>query len=801
LQWLWPWARKEISRRQNFAALHAHTSVTILVEPAYGFVRSGRYPAKLGNHHRRVSIIIMTVGKKISLLPALSLGGILLISAVFLHGLDNVYDAASYGTVNTVPSLLVLDRLDGALADSRINLLKSLSVHDAAMAVGFEQEVSKSRQALESALNDYGVLVSDDKDKTLLEAERTDAAAYFRVNDQVLELLRAGKQSAGVDLLIAQFATIKKLKADFAEHRAYNETLGKQGAAEALQSRSTARWLGLLLALATMAVLALIGFMIVRTLTRQLGGEPAAVAAVAGKVATGDFSSRIDLRPGDGNSLFATVAKMQEDLKLRLESAGREAAENARIRTALDRVSAGVMLADNDGKIIYVNDAALNIFRQHGAQIRAGAPQFDPARLLGTPLDSVLRLPQGLGTTHSEELAFGEATLRIVANPVHAADGSRVGTVVQWLDRTQELRIEQEVNVMVAQAIDGDLTARLEESGKDGFFKTLAEGMNRLIGNMADVVRAMASAAAEVSTGADEISRGNLNLSQRTEQQASSLEQTASSMEQMTSAVRNNADNAAQANQLAVAARDQAERGGKVVGSAVAAMGEINVASKKIADIIGVIDEIAFQTNLLALNAAVEAARAGEQGRGFAVVASEVRNLASRSAAAAKEIKALIQDSVGKVSEGTKLVDESGKVLGEIVMGVKKVTDVVAEISASSREQASGIEQVNKAVTSMDAGTQQNAALVEQASAAAQALMEQAANLSKLISRYQVGGAPTRGGIASGAGTAAPKSRPPATERRSAARPWSGKAASSAAATTEAPAPKAAAGGDQWTDF
>jgi methyl-accepting chemotaxis protein len=271
-------------------------------------------------------------------------------------------------------------------------------------------------------------------------------------------------------------------------------------------------------------------------------------------------------------------------------------------------------------------------------------------------------------------------------------------------------------------------------------------------------------------------------------------------MEQMTSAVKNNADNAAQANQLAIAARDQAERGGNVVGAAVTAMAEINVASKKIADIIGVIDEIAFQTNLLALNAAVEAARAGEQGRGFAVVASEVRNLASRSAGAAKEIKALIQDSVGKVSEGTKLVDESGRVLGEIVIGVKKVTDVVAEISASSREQASGIEQVNKAVTSMDAGTQQNAALVEQASAAAQSLMEQATNLSKLISRYHVGGTSTAAGTVPKAVTSAVKPRQAAAERRTGPRPWSGKAASSAA-VTEAPAPKAAAGGDQWTDF
>jgi methyl-accepting chemotaxis protein len=259
-------------------------------------------------------------------------------------------------------------------------------------------------------------------------------------------------------------------------------------------------------------------------------------------------------------------------------------------------------------------------------------------------------------------------------------------------------------------------------------------------------------------------------------------------MEQMTSTVKNNADNAAQANQLASAARDQAERGGSVVGSAVAAMGEINASSKRIADIISVIDEIAFQTNLLALNAAVEAARAGEQGRGFAVVASEVRNLASRSAEAAKEIKALINDSVGKVTEGTKLVDESGKVLAEIVGRVKKVTDVMAEIASSSREQASGIEQVNKAITMMDDVTQQNAALVEEASAASQALTEQASNLTQLISRYKL----------PAVAHSAPEEARGAPERRSPNRPLTGKrpapaAAHAATAPRPAPVPRSGA--------
>jgi len=291
---------------------------------------------------------------------------------------------------------------------------------------------------------------------------------------------------------------------------------------------------------------------------------------------------------------------------------------------------------------------------------------------------------------------------------------------------------------VVGRAVEGDLTSRMGVSDKSGEFKALAGSVNSIVQAMMEVVAGLTQTCRAVQAGAEEISRGNLALSRLTEEQASSLVQTTSSMEQMTARVKNNADSAVQANQLAVAAQEHAERGGSVVGSAVAAMSEISAASSKIAEIIGVIDEIAFQTNLLALNAAVEAARAGEQGRGFAVVASEVRNLASRSAGAAKEIKALIQDSVGKVSEGTKLVDESGKVLGEIVTRVKKVTDVMAEIADSSREQASGIEQVNRAVTSMDGMTRQNAALVEEATAAAQALKEQAMSLMQMMGHYRL---------------------------------------------------------------
>jgi methyl-accepting chemotaxis protein len=466
------------------------------------------------------------------------------------------------------------------------------------------------------------------------------------------------------------------------------------------------------------------------------------------------------------------------------------AEENLRVKIALDNVSTGVMIADNERNIIYTNKAVVNVLTSAEADIRKQLPNFSASRLVGTNIDVFhkdpshqARLLSTFTSSYTANLVISGRSLRVTANPVINDKGERLGAVAEWLDRTAEVAVEQEVSSLVEAAVMGDFSQRIDVAGKEGFFKALGEGMNKLmdtsetslnevarvlnalskgdltetitaeyfgtfgqlkddsnatVENLKELISGIKTAVDSINTAAKEIAAGNTDLSQRTEEQASSLEETASSMEELASTVKQNAENAKQANQLASAASVVAVKGGTVVGEVVHTMSAINESSRKIVDIISVIDGIAFQTNILALNAAVEAARAGEQGRGFAVVAGEVRNLAQRSAAAAKEIKQLISNSVEKVEGGTRQVEEAGKTMEDIVTSVKRVTDIMAEIAAASVEQSSGIDQVNQAVTQMDEVTQQNAALVEQAAAAAESLEEQSNGLADSVSVFKL---------------------------------------------------------------
>ena len=465
------------------------------------------------------------------------------------------------------------------------------------------------------------------------------------------------------------------------------------------------------------------------------------------------------------------------------------AAENARIKQALDNVCSNTMVADNDCNIIYLNNAVQQMFSTAQQDINQDLPNFDASNLMGQNIDIFHKNPQhqrnllkDLTTTFDNLLSVGGRTFRIIANPINDDNGVRIGTVVEWADRTDEVAIEQEIDKLISAANNGDLSQRITTDDKQGFFLNLSNGLNSLIGiadevisdvanifdgmakgdltqqmqgdyqgsfgklksdanativKLTEILSGISQSASTVTSGAEEIAQGNADLSQRTEEQAASLEQTSSSMEQMTETVKQSAENATLANDLAITATATAKQGGQVVEQAVSAMDAINDSSKQIADIISVIDEIAFQTNLLALNAAVEAARAGEQGRGFAVVAGEVRSLAQRSAGAAKEIKELIRDSVNKVTDGTNLVNQSGETLNEIVQASTKVANMISQISSAAAEQSTGIQEVNKAVLQMDEMTQQNAALVEQVSAAGDAMADQARSMRQQLAFFQ----------------------------------------------------------------
>ena len=339
----------------------------------------------------------------------------------------------------------------------------------------------------------------------------------------------------------------------------------------------------------------------------------------------------------------------------------------------------------------------------------------------------------------------------------------------------------------------GDLEAQIDLQSGDN--SSMLFAMKAMRDNLADIVQQVRNGTDTMATASSQIAAGNLDLSSRTEQQASSLEETASSMEELTSTVRQNAENAGQANQLAVTASEVAQRGGDVVSEVVETMAQINASARKIVEIIGVIDGIAFQTNILALNAAVEAARAGEQGRGFAVVATEVRSLAQRSAAAAKEIKSLIGDSVDKVESGSKLVGQAGETMDEVVASVRRVTDIMGEITAASQEQSAGIEQVNQAITQMDQVTQQNAALVEEAAAAADSLQEQAASLSEIVSVFRVNGSSAK------KRTSAPKSSAAKVVKLASRAPVLAKPAKQLATPARQAAVASAGGAGDWEEF
>jgi len=524
-----------------------------------------------------------------------------------------------------------------------------------------------------------------------------------------------------------------------------------------------------------LAIAIVIALIITWLLSRLITNSLNWAVHLANEISKGNLKNDIQAKSTDEmGHLFDSLSHMQTELNNNIETERVISRENARVKTALDNISGNVLVIDNKDKIVYVNHMAQQLF-----------DRIDQLSLETGSISNVLThdvFKSEYQECDKETLKYGANTVLVTSNKIFAEDGELLGKVYEIEDKTFELSMESEIANVVSLAMSGELETKIELSNKTGFFATLSSNTNELlsivenalmslnesmqtlaegdltrdieqvnvgifgevesaaaktVSQLRTITQKISSSARVIDEISQEISQGNANLSMRSEQQAAALEQTAASIAELTSTVAENSSNSIQANDLAKEAQTVAQDGGGVINDAIIAMQEINESSTKIADIIGVIDEIAFQTNLLALNASVEAARAGEQGRGFAVVATEVRNLAQRSATAAKEIKELINDSVKKVETGTKLVNESGKSLTEIENGVKKVVDIIGEIAAASEEQSRGIQEVNVAVTSMDTLTQQNAALAEEVTAASINLSERSTIMQQDVSFFK----------------------------------------------------------------
>ncbi len=483
--------------------------------------------------------------------------------------------------------------------------------------------------------------------------------------------------------------------------------------------------------------------------------------------------------------------------------------EVGRLNTAVDGMTTNLMMADEEGIIVFLNPALRKMFERRENDIRRVLPSFDLRTIVGANIDIFHKNPTHQRSILADtskfpmqaEITVGELQFSLTALALKDNEGNNIGTAVQWIDITDERSAQKQIESLISSAIKGDLTHRIDVSTYEGFtknlgtninslmdeiskpldetinvvkalaegdlrekvdgeysgqFAVLTESINSSLENLVGMVQTISNASSNVFNVAREIAAGNSDLSQRTESQASSLEETAATMEELTSTVQQNSKSSTEATEKANEAMEKAKNGGEVVGKAVESMEEINKSSKKIADIIGVIDEIAFQTNLLALNAAVEAARAGEQGRGFAVVAAEVRNLAQRSATAAKEIKGLINDSVDAVTRGAKLVDDTGETFNVLIDAVQEVRAMVSNIDSAGKEQAGGISEISKAVSQMDEMTQQNAALVEEAAASSKSMEDQAQELITQVSFFKVADGDDLGGAPAGRSTSSP---------------------------------------------
>lgn len=520
-----------------------------------------------------------------------------------------------------------------------------------------------------------------------------------------------------------------------------------------------------------------LSFLLAQLILRPVQGISGAVK----KLSEGDVEAEVPYT--DLSDEVGEMARALVELRADLVQA-------SRALSGMEKATSNIMMADPDLNITFMNDSQAKMLRNAESDLQKVLPNFRVDNLMGQNIDQFHTNPahqrQLLGAlekSYGTQIKVAGRTFDLFANPSFSKNGQRLGTIIEWIDRTAELAIAEEIKDIIDAASAGDLDSRINLGGKEGFFLEVSEGINNLatvmqdVANelavslnalaagdltsridadyegifkqlkddynttaekLADIVGRIKGISVDVSGNSNEMAESSAGLANRAEQQASTLEETAASMEQLTSTVKANADNAREVNNSAVSTRDIAEEGSRVANDAGQAMEKINESSRKITDIINVIDEIAFQTNLLALNAAVEAARAGDAGRGFAVVAQEVRTLAQRSAQSSKDIKVLIDDSSKQVSDGVDLVQTAVGSLQQIYDAIDNVADTIGQIATASSEQATSLDELNQAVMEMDSMTQQNASMAQQSRNVSQIMQEKSAELSEMVSFFKI---------------------------------------------------------------
>ncbi len=648
---------------------------------------------------------------------------------------------------NDIPSVQYLGEVRSQLGEFRTYELAQLSMLDQPEKVAdYNKRMDDTAAVVREQLAAYAKLPAGAKERELYRAVQADVDGYFAANAKLREAATAGDGVVARQISDDQSRPLRrKAFEDLKALGAYSSSLmqDKINNANATHRNSMLAIIAVVVLLVVVA--ATLAVVISRAVTGPLGKALHAIQAVA----RGDLSVSTQATSKDeAGKMLAATTEMTAMLRRFSEQtqlmAQMHAGPDISHRIPEDFPGVYGQLASGINTVIFEHlDAirdAIDVLNQYAT----GNLTPDARRLPG----SRAILHESMDAAKASLLAIN-TQIQQLASAAAAGDFSQRGDA-QRFDHDFRVMIEQlnsmmqvadgnlgQLSQLLQSIAAGDLTARMDGQF-NGVFARMRDDANTTVAQLTQIVGQIQASASSITLAAGEIASGNSDLSRRTEQQAANLEEAAASMEELTSTVRQNAEHARQANQLAIGAQGVASQGGSVVGQVVTTMSAIEASSKKIAEIISVIDGIAFQTNILALNAAVEAARAGEQGRGFAVVASEVRTLAQRSAAAAKEIKGLIDDSVGKVAEGSSLVHQAGRTMGEIVASVQRVTDIMAEISAASQEQSAGIEQVNQTVVQMDETTQQNAALVEEATAAARAMEDQAAQLADAVAIFRL---------------------------------------------------------------